>query len=90
MDKLIDQLLKKAEGYEQVEETTEYVIDEEGNKRAVKEKRQVKKVPPDVTAIKLYLEQKERAIDLSALSDEELEREKVRLLGALIFSRNKD
>lgn len=81
--KILDELLKKAKGYTQVEEITEYVIDEDGNKKAVKEKRQVKKVPPDVTAIKLYLEQQEKSNSLSTLSDEELEAEKQRLLEEL-------
>lgn len=81
--KLIEQLLKRASGYEQVEEITEYVIDEEGNKRAVKEKRQVKNIPPDVSAIKLYLEQKERESALTTLTDEELESEKMRLIAML-------
>ena len=80
---VIDQLLKKAQGYEQIEEITEYVIDDDGNKRAVREKRQVKLVPPDVSAIKLYIEQTEKSNDIRRLTDEELEKEKARLVGQI-------
>ena len=34
---VLQELYKRATGYEQVEEITEYVIDEDGGKRAVKE-----------------------------------------------------
>lgn len=80
---VIDTLLKRALGYEQTEEITEYVIDEDGNKRAVKEKKQVKTIPPDVNAIKLYLEKLEKQNALCNLTDEELEIEKERLLKEL-------
>ncbi len=80
---VLQELYKRATGYEQVEEITEYVIDEDGGKRAVKEKRQVKQIPPDVNAIKLYVEQLEKDNNLTHLTDEELEREKVRIIATL-------
>lgn len=83
MNKIMEQLKKRANGYEQVEEISEYVVDEKGVKRLVKEKVQVKKIPPDVSAIKLYIEQSEKANAVTTLTDEELERERKRLLSTL-------
>ena len=79
----LDSLYKRATGYEQVEEITEYVIDEDGVKRPVKAKRQVKYIAPDVTAIKLYVEHVDKNSSLSNLTDEELEKEKERILKEL-------
>ncbi|MBO5773959.1 MAG: hypothetical protein J6R44_03915 [Clostridia bacterium] len=79
----LESLYKRVRGYEQIEETTEYIIDENGEKRPVKVKRQVKYVPPDVTAIKLYVEQVEKENTLSNMTDEELEKEKARIKGKL-------
>lgn len=78
---MIDVLYKKAKGYDVEETTQEYVVDEEGNKRLVKEKTAVKHVPPDLSALKAYMEL--RDTELSRMSDEELRKEKNRLIKSL-------
>lgn len=89
--KLLSGLLRRAEGLEAEERTVEYVLDEEGNRRAVKEKMQIKYYPPDVSAAKVCLEL-ERGTEkgLGALSDEEIEREKIRLMKELDKLCNKN
>ena len=78
---MIDVLYKKAKGYDVEETTQEYVVDEEGNKRLVKEKTAIKHVPPDLAALKAYMEL--RDTELSRMSNEELEKEKERLINIL-------
>lgn len=75
-------LLKKAIGFEKSEISKEYQIDEEGKETLVRKKVQKKYFPPDMQAMRAYLEL-EKGEDLSAMSDEELEREKIRLLAEL-------
>lgn len=75
---MIDILKKKAQGYEVTEVTTEYAPDSDGNTRLVREKATTKHVPPDLAALKAYLELKES--ELNAMTDEQLEEEKKRLL----------
>jgi len=58
----------------------EYVSDD-GEIRLSKKKVTVKNVPPDVTAIKMLID--EREVDLTTLSDQELESEKIRLFSIL-------
>ncbi len=74
-DKLKDAVLKVALGFSLEEVTEEYGM-EDGELRLVKRRETRKDVPPDLKAAKLLLEEKE----LSALSDEELEQERQRLL----------
>lgn len=89
--KLLSGLLRRAEGLEAEERTVEYVLDEEGNRRAVKEKTQIKYYPPDVSAAKVCLELERGAEKgLGALSDEEIEREKIRLMKELDKLCNKN
>lgn len=78
---MIDVLYKKAKGYDVEETTQEYVVDEEGVKRLVKEKTSTKHVPPDLSALKAYMEM--RDTELSRMSNEELEKEKNRLIALL-------
>ena len=72
-------LKKKALGYE-----TEEVVEEfsyEGGEVVLSKKKVTKKnVPPDITAIKMLLDAEK---DVSEMTDEELEKEKVRLLNLL-------
>lgn len=89
--KLLSGLLRRAEGLEAEERTVEYVLDEEGNRRAVKEKTQIKYYPPDVSAAKVCLElESGTEKGLGALSDEEIEREKIRLMKELDKLCNKN
>lgn len=80
-EKLLKNVFKRAEGYVQTETSTEYVIDEDGTKRAVKKRVVEKEIPPDVTALKMYIEMTEN--ELKNMTDEELALEKERLIGLL-------
>ncbi len=81
-----DALLKKALGFFSVETIEEYVNDD-GEIRLVKKKVTKKDVPPDTTAIKMIME--DCSQDVAQMSDEELEREKLRLIGILKEQENK-
>ena len=76
-----DALVKKALGYDCTEVVEEYVSGDEGEIRLTKKKVTKKNVPPDITAIKLLIDQTDQAIE--ELSDEQLEAEKQRLLKLL-------
>ncbi len=70
--------MKVALGYSLEEVTEEYGV-ENGELKLVKRKETKKDVPPDLKAVKLLLDGK----DYTALSDEELEAEKQKLLKQL-------
>lgn len=74
-------LIKKALGYDATEVVEEYVSGEEGEIKLTKKKVTKKNVPPDLTAIKLLMG--EDSLALSEMTDEELEKEKERLLKML-------
>ena len=74
-------LIKKALGYDATEVVEEYVSGDEGEIRLTKKKVTKKNVPPDITAIKLLIDQNEQPID--QMTDEQLEEEKQRLLKLL-------
>ncbi len=79
VDKLLsDAILKVALGFS-VEEVTEEYDAKEGELKLIKRKETRKDIPPDLKAVKMMLE----SSDYSALSDEELERERQRLLAQL-------
>lgn len=78
---MLDVLYKKARGYDVEEINREYVVDEDGNKKLVKEKTTVKHIPPDLSALKAYMELKDT--ELSKMSNDELIKEKERLIGEL-------
>ena len=76
-------LLKRAIGYDTSETVEEYASDGE-DMTMIKKKVTVKNVPPDISAVKLLLEDiRQSATDFSNLSDEQLNAEKIRLLEAL-------
>lgn len=84
---MIETLYKKAKGYDVEEVNREYAVDEEGNKRLIKEKTSVKHIPPDLSALKAYMDI--RDTELTKMSTQELEQEKMRLLKELkILERN--
>ncbi len=85
--KLQKALLKKALGYDFTETVMEYVLDDEGIKLS-KKKVTKKNVPPDMTALKMLL--CEEQTDLSNMTDEELEKEKLRLISILAEENNKE
>lgn len=74
-DQLKDAVRKVALGFSLEEVTEEYGV-EDGELRLVKRKETRKDVPPDLKAVKLLLEE----TDYSALTDEQLEAERKRLL----------
>lgn len=76
---LLEALYRKAIGYDVSEIVEEYNADGD----IVKRKVSTKYVPPDVSALKIYLEEGDKENNLAGLSDEELEREKMRLLDML-------
>ena len=78
-DKIRDAILKVALGFT-VEEVTEEYDAKEGELRLIKRKETKKDVPPDLKAVKLLLDD---GTDYSALSDEDLEAEKQRLIKEL-------
>lgn len=78
-DDIESALIKKAVGYLSKEIVEEFGTDGEEIK-LVKRKVTYKDVPPDVSAIKILLE---NTADITSLSDEELEAEKEKLLKLL-------
>lgn len=76
-DKLKETLIKKATGYKVKESVYEYGMNEDEIK-LVKKKVSTKYYPPDLTAINILLNEKQT--DLKNLTNEELEKEKNRLL----------
>lgn len=78
---LTDILLKKAKGYAYREKTDEYnVID--GKKVLIKSKVVTKRVQPDVNAVKALISLSD-VDDVTKMTDEQLQVEKLRLLRLL-------
>ena len=71
-DKLLKSLLKKAIGYNVSEISEEYNVDGDGNEVLSKRKVTKKYVPPDITALRAYLELSERDAVYENMSDEKL------------------
>ena len=81
-DLLIKILLKKAKGYAFRERTDEYVVID-GNKQLVKSKVVTKRMQPDVNAIKALLTLTDSETDVTKMTDEQLQVEKLRLIRLL-------
>ena len=75
-------LLKKAKGYSFHEKTDEYVV-VDGKKQLVKSKVVTKRVQPDVNAIKALITLTEDNTDVTKMTDEQLQVEKLRLIRLL-------
>lgn len=90
MDEMIlKALLKKATGYSYDEVTEEYGVDGNGEIVLLKRKITNKYSPPDTSALKTYLEVSgERGV--TELTDDELEKEKERLLALLKENEEKN
>ena len=82
-DNLKQALFKRAVGFNATEVTEEYSEDNDGELRMTKRKVVSKNVPPDVSAAKLLYELNGDIDSLKRLTDEELEKEKQRLLELL-------
>lgn len=79
---ILKALLKRAKGYTYNEVQDEYSVDENGDPVLVKRKVLEKYCPPDSTALKAYLELTP-APSTAQMSDEDLQKEKRRLLAEL-------
>ena len=75
-------LLKKAKGYAYQERTDEYVV-VDGQRQLVKSKVVTKRVQPDVNAIKALVTINEENADVTKMTDEQLQVEKLRLIRLL-------
>ncbi len=82
-EKLKKALLKKALGYVAKEQVCEYSIDENGDEVLSKKKVTKKQLSPDLSALKILLEKFYGDFSVEDMSDEELEKEKFRLLQLL-------
>ena len=75
-----DALLLRATGYDATETVEEYA-DKDGEMVLLKRRIAVKNVPPDVSAAKMIIEESE--ISVSDMTDEQLKKEKERLIKEL-------
>ena len=80
-------LMKVATGYS-VEEVTEEYAEVDGEMKLLKRKETKKDVPPDLKAVQILLAGQEGGVE--RLSDEELEKEKNRLLQELAKQQKKE
>ncbi len=80
--KISGALLKVALGY-QVAEVTEEYAEMDGELKLTKRKKTKKDVPPDLKAAQMLLEMENGGTGYSDWSDEELEKERLRLMEAL-------
>jgi hypothetical protein len=85
---LSNALLKKAIGFDSTE-TVEEFAENDGEVRLTKRKVTTKVVPPDVSAVKLLLDMQEGEGDILSLSDDELEKERLRLMKILEEKKKK-
>lgn len=74
-----DALVKCAVGFDTSEVVEEYAVDD-GELRLVKRKVTKRDVPPDIKAVKMLLDGE---TDIGAMSDEELEERKSKLMAML-------
>jgi len=77
---LRDALFRRATGYEATETVEEYT-ECDGEIRLLKKRVSTKNVPPDVTAVKMLMD--EQTVDLTEMTDAQLMAEKQRLLKLL-------
>ncbi|MBO7187478.1 MAG: hypothetical protein J6V68_03680 [Clostridia bacterium] len=85
-EKLKKALIKRAVGYTAEEVVSEY-SDDNGMMKMVRKKVTKKNVPPDVSALKILLDESTDTT-LYSMTDEELIKEKQRLLELLALSKN--
>ncbi len=88
-DEILQMLKKKALGFVSDEIVEEYCQDKNGEQVLCKRKVTKKVNPPDFSALKFLLERGELDDDISKMTDEQLLREKERLLQLLKEKENK-
>lgn len=81
-------LLKRAMGYT-VEEIVEEYAGEERGGELIKRKVTTKPVPPDVTALKTYIELSRQDDGYASMTDDELAAEKERLIDEFMNEKKK-
>ena len=79
---LIKILLRKAKGYSFREKTDEFVV-VDGEKKLIKSKVVTKRIQPDVNAVKALLTLADGETDVTKMTDEQLQVEKLRLIRLL-------
>ena len=77
---IINAITRKAIGYVTEERVDEYAL-VDGDVKPVKRKITRKEVPADVSAAKLLADLSQENDDLASMSEEELEAERIRLIG---------
>jgi len=87
MEKLKKAIKKKALGYNVVEETVDYSLID-GEMVPSKKKTATRHIPPDVSALKALMDMKDE-VNYESMTDEELSKEKQRLLKILADTENK-
>ncbi len=90
MDEVKDALIKRALGFDSDEIVEEYVADDNGKTVLSKRKVTKKYNPPDMSALKVLIEQSEFDDEISHMTDKELLREKDRLLKLLAEKEQED
>ena len=80
--KITQALVKKAIGFDTVE-TVEEFSETDGEIKLLKRKVTTKSIPPDVSAAKLLMEMQSDERDVTDMTDEELEKERERLIKLL-------
>lgn len=85
IDELEEVLYKKALGYEVEEVSEEFAVNKENNElELIKRKVNKKQVLPDMTAVKTLLDLlNKKQLNFKNMTDEELEKEKIKLLKML-------
>lgn len=81
-------LLKRAMGYT-VEEIVEEYAGEERGGELIKRKVTTKPVPPDITALKTYIELSRQDDGYASMTDDELAAEKERLISEMVNTKKK-
>lgn len=87
-DVVLDTLYKKGVGYIAEEVVEEYASEEKGGE-LLKRKITKKSVPPDVSALKTYLEYTRATNDYDNMSDVQIQHEKIRLIKLLKAGEDK-
>ena len=86
---MLETLYKKGIGYQTEEIVEEYASEDKGGE-LLKRKVTLKNVPPDVVALKAYLDMSKQMDEFDNLSDSELKAEKIRLLKLLKSMEDKN
>lgn len=85
-NKIYEALFKRACGYEAIDTVEEVVLDKDGIEKSFKTKTTKYQIAPDMTAIKILLDINKES-DTSELTEEELVKERDRLIGLLLATK---